>query len=538
MTSRKEIPAGPGVCVGVLFQGTAMRLVPGGLTVLIMLAVTLGSTAAVLGFPGRTTGLNAGDWAALRFTVMQAMISAAISAGIAIPAARALARCRFIGRGMLVALLGVPFILPVIVAVFGLLAIWGRAGPASALLGVFGLPPISIYGLPGVVLAHVFLNLPLATRLLLQGWMSIPAEHFRLTANLGMGSAEVWRTLEWPMLRAVLPGTFLVIFLLCVTSFAVVLTLGGGPRATTVELAIYQALRLDFDPGRAAALALVQVVLCLVAGALALGFARRAEFSPGFDTPPRRWDGRTALARGIDAGVIGFVALFLLLPLSAVILRGLPQLAALPDDLWRTLGTTLIIALPVAALSIAQALALAALLSRMAPGPARVIEAASVLGLAISPFVIGTGLFILLNPFINPFSMAIPVTIAINAVMALPFTLRILLPAFQRADEHYARLGASVGMGGWTLFRLALWPRLRRSAGFAAGLTAAMSVGDLGVITLFAPPDVSTLPLLMYRLMGSYQMDAAAGVALVLLVTALVIFAVLDRGGRLDDHIR
>jgi thiamine transport system permease protein len=44
------------------------------------------------------------------------------------------------------------------------------------------------------------------------------------------------------MLRAVLPGAVLLVFLLCMTSFAVALTLGGGPRATTVELAIYQAL--------------------------------------------------------------------------------------------------------------------------------------------------------------------------------------------------------------------------------------------------------------------------------------------------------
>ena len=35
------------------------------------------------------------------------------------------------------------------------------------------------------------------------------------------------------MLREVLPGAFVLVFLLCMTSFAVALTLGGGPRATT-----------------------------------------------------------------------------------------------------------------------------------------------------------------------------------------------------------------------------------------------------------------------------------------------------------------
>ena len=50
----------------------------------------------------------------------------------------------------------------------------------------------------------------------------------------------------------------MLVFLLCMTSFAVALTLGGGPRATTLELAIYQAVRFDFDLGRAAWLALIQ----------------------------------------------------------------------------------------------------------------------------------------------------------------------------------------------------------------------------------------------------------------------------------------
>ena len=41
-----------------------------------------------------------------------------------------------------------------------------------------------------------------------------------------------------------------------------------------------------------------------------------------------------------------------------------------------------------------------------------------------------------------------------------------------------------------------------------------------------------TLPLQMYRLMGSYQMDAAAGAALVLLALSLGIFWAFDKGGR------
>ena len=51
-------------------------------------------------------------------------------------------------------------------------------------------------------------------------------------------------------MRAALPGVAGLIFMLCMTSFTIVLTLGGGPAATTLEVAIYQSLRFDFDPAR------------------------------------------------------------------------------------------------------------------------------------------------------------------------------------------------------------------------------------------------------------------------------------------------
>ena len=66
-------------------------------------------------------------------------------------------------------------------------------------------------------------------------------------------------------MRAALPGVAGLVFMLCVTSFTIVLTLGGGPAATTLEVAIYQALRFDFDPARAVALTSGQIALTVAA---------------------------------------------------------------------------------------------------------------------------------------------------------------------------------------------------------------------------------------------------------------------------------
>jgi thiamine transport system permease protein len=82
------------------------------------------------------------------------------------------------------------------------------------------------------------------------------------------------------------------------------------------------------------------------------------------------------------------------------------------------------------------------------------------------------------------------------------------------------------------MWRIVMIPRLRPQIGFAAGLTAALSVGDLGVVALFADPDVATLPLQMYRLMGSYRTEAAAGAALILVTLAFGLFWICDAWGR------
>lgn len=494
--------------------------------------VTLGTLGAVLLQAGGGALISPADWAALRFTLTQAALSAVLSVAFAVPVARALARRSFAGRGLLITLLGAPFILPVIVAVMGLLAIFGRAGIINALLGSLGAAPVSIYGMAGVVLAHVFFNLPLAVRLILQGWLAIPAERFRLAASLGFGAAEMRRYLEWPMLRGVLPGIAVTIFLICLTSFAVALTLGGGPRATTIELAIYQAFRFEFDLGRAAMLAAFQLGICAIAAGLAVRLSLPAAFGAGLDAPLTRWDAAPGRARILDAVSIGAAALFLIAPISAVLIAGLPQLTDLPGAVWRAALLSLLVAGAATALALSLALPMALAVARLRRG--RVFEILGMLPLATSALVIGTGLFLIFHPFAAPGTLALPVTVLVNAVLALPFCLRALIPAARTMEADYGRLADSLALSGLARLRYLTLPRLRRPLGFAAGLTAALSMGDLGVIALFADPDLATLPLQLYRLMAAYRLADAAGAAVLLMMLSFTLFWLFDKGGRAD----
>lgn len=297
----------------------------------LIAAMTLG-TAAVVALNAGAALPGPADWAAVQFTVAQAALSAVLSGLLAVPVARALARRRFPGRALLITLMGAPFLLPVIVAILGLLAVFGRAGMVNDAFALIGLPRISIYGLHGVVLAHVFLNLPLATRMLLMGWQAIPAERFRLAQSLSLTPGAQFRHLEWPMLRATLPGAVLTVFTICLASFAVALTLGGGPKATTVELAIYQALRFDFAPERAATLAALQFALCLTALVAGWAVLRETGFGIGLGrrielASPRGW------RLWLDGLAIAMAAGFLILPLAVLVAKGVAGMTDLPGGI-------------------------------------------------------------------------------------------------------------------------------------------------------------------------------------------------------------
>ena len=495
----------------------------------LLAALVLG-TALTLAFRADQFMLRPAEWSALRFTVKQAALSALLSALLSIPLARALARRRFPGHGLVVTLLGAPFLLPVVVAVLGILSVYGKTGIVTQALTFFHLPTPTIFGLQGVLLTNVFFNLPLCTRILLNGWQSIPTERFRLAETLNLPATARFRHLELPMLRETLPGATVTVFLLCLTSFVVSLTFGGGPKATTLELAIYQALRFDFDLGRAALLACLQFGLCALTVTLTAHFIRQAGFGAGLDRalPIPATKG---LSFALDVVVIALALAFLMVPLAMVVRDGVPGLTRLPQPIWLAAVRSVIMALTSGLLALTGAL----ILTCAVAANTRciwLIEGAAMLPMAASGLVLGTGIFLLLQPFTAPQTLALPITILVNAAMALPILYRLLLPETRALNRDYARLSATLNLHGIPLLRYVTLPRLARPLGLGGGIAVALSMGDLGVVALFAGNDNATLPLMINRLAAAYRMQQAASAALLLVALSFALFALFDRGGR------
>lgn len=527
-----------------------MRLpaLAGGFSVLLLVAGFVG-VALVMLLAGRSDGLlqafsDPVVRSVLGFTLWQALLSTLIAVGLALPVVSALARQpSFPGRQWLIRLMAVPMGLPVLIGALGLIGIFGRNGLVNQVLLTLGVSqPVSIYGLSGILIAHVFFNLPLATRLMLSALERVPAEYWRSAASLGFSPLSTFRFIEWPVLARVIPGAAGLIFMLCVTSFTLVLLFGGGPAATTIEVAIYQALRFDFNPARAVSLAFVQITVtsCVLAALNLLPAASDTGASSGRGFV--RFDGKRPIVRLVDAFVLLSACLFLALPLGQVVVSGLQgDLAGLiAQPAFRQAAlTSLTVAGAAGLFATLSAYAIIAARSQLSNPhsgmlPARLfsvsLAGAASLVLLVPTSVLATGWFMALRPHGDIARFAPFIVIGINALMALPFAVRVLEPAFLEHRARTGRLSESIGLSAAQRLRLVDWPALRRPLLTALAFAMALSLGDLGAAALFGSENISTLPTLIYARMGSYRSNDADGLALILGLICLVLALIGAQG--------
>lgn len=448
-------------------------------------------------------------WHVVRFTFWQAFLSALISVFPAIWLARALYRRRFPGRDLLLRLCAMTLVLPVLVAVFGILSVYGKQGWLATLCGWLGVNySFSPYGLQGILLAHLFFNLPLATRLLLQTLENIPTEQRQLAAQLGMNDWQQFRFVEWPALRRQILPSGALVFMLCFASFATVLSLGGGPRATTIELAIYQALSYDYDLSRGALLALIQLGCCL--GLVVLS-QRLSQALPVGYTHAQHWRNPqdNFWQRGCDMLLIAAALLLLLPPLLAIIIDGANQTLVTvlqQQALWQALFISLRIAVCAGLLCILLTMMLLwssrELKLRQKNAWGQSLELSGMVILAMPGIVLATGFFLLLNDTTGLPQSPYSLVILTNALMAIPYALKLLENPMRDLAERYNPLCLSLDIRGYRRLRWIELKALKRPLAQALAFACVLSIGDFGVVALFGNEQFRTLPFISINRLG------------------------------------
>ena len=480
----------------------------------------------------------------LGWTTLQATVSTLLSVLIGCAIAWALShQQQFPGRGLLIALLSSALVLPTLVVVLGLVTVLGRNGWLNQLIEMlFSVEPDAwLYGFGGIVIAHCYFNASFAARALLTRFDAVPEEQHKLAKSLGLGTWQRFKLIEWPAIATGIPALATTIFLLCFTSFAIVLILGGSPKYNTLEVSIYEAIKLDFNLGRAVGLALAQLAICAILVALN---TTTNSFDRLISTKGRSFNSRrdSRTAQFIQQSTIALTGTAFLLPLFAIAYDGwLADLSVILQD--PRFITASLTSISVAVLSTAVVLLSSLALTichttlsvtqrlghaRWAQVSARFIRVSATLYLAVPALVLGFGFFLIARQYggANNYSAATALVTA-NVLMVLPFALVTLLPAAAKAANKYDRLASSLGVSGLSRWRLVESALLRNELIYVACIAFCMSLGDLGIIALFGSQDFATLPWLLYQKMGAYRTTEAAGIALFMLMLTLTVFLLL-----------
>lgn len=475
-------------------------------------------------------------WHVVRFTFWQAFLSALFSILPAIWLAKALFRRQFLGKILFLRLCAMSLVLPVLVALFGILTVYGRAGWIAQICEWIGIDyQFTPYGLQGILLAHIFFNMPLATRMLLQALESISPEQRQLASQLGMNGWQRFRFLELPYLwRQILP-TAALIFMLCFASFATVLALGGGPAATTVELAIYQALSYDYDLHRAALLALIQLSCCLglvlisqkLNGTLFVGHSQQMQWRDPSDP---------LFAKIADVFIITMAILFLVPPILAVITDGMnSQFIRVIQQpvLWQAFRTSLVIALGAGVVCVVLTMMLLwssrELRLRHFSRAGQAMEMSGLIILAMPGIVLATGFFLLLNNTIGLPESPYILVILTNALMAIPYALKVLENPMNDIASRYSLLCQSLNLHGVNRLRWIELRALKKPLSQALAFACVISIGDFGIVALFGNETFRTLPFYLYQQIGAYHTQDGAITAMILLLLCFSLFSLLER---------
>ena len=149
--------------------------------------------------------------------------------------------------------------------------------------------------------------------------------------------------------------------------------------------------------------------------------------------------------------------------------------------------------------------------------------------LVFSPVLISSGFFILFRQYLGILNPGLWIVILINAVFTIPLSYSLIKSSFYKIFFEQDFLSQSLGLRGLKRFILIEWPVIRIPIITAFVVTSIISTSDLVIISFFGTNNFSTLSLLMFRLMGSYQIQESQAVALLFLIYCFIYFVISYR---------
>lgn len=470
------------------------------------------------------------------FTLWQAAVSTLATLAVGLPAAYVFARFRFPGRGLLRALTLVPFVLPTLVVGTAFLALLGPSAPLG----------IDLSGSVWLILiAHVFYNYAIVVRGVGSAWEQIDPRLEEAARVLGAGRWRAFRSVTLPLLRPAIASASALVFLFSFTSFGVILIL-GDLRHTTLEVEIWRQTTAFLNLDLAAALAVLQLI---GVGIILFAYGRYQErravqirLRPAAETARSP---RTRGEKALVAGTLGFMAVFLGLPILVLVVRSLETPSGWSTANYANLATRdgggLFVA-PIEAVGNTLAIGTAAMLIALAVGllaaivvayvggrTGRTFDTLLMLPLGTSAVTIGFGFLVALDEPVDLRASLLLMPIA-HALVAIPFVVRATVPVMRAVQHRLREAAMTLGASPSRAWREVDLPLIARALLVGAAFAFAVSAGEFGATSLIVRPTSPTVPFAIFRLLsqpGSVTFGKAMALSVVLmLITAAAVFAI------------
>ena len=479
---------------------------------------------------------RSGTWDVVWFTLWQAVASTALTLVAGVGPAWAVSRFDFPGRRVLLGVLTAVFVLPTVVV-------------GAAMIAV--LPDSLDRSIWAILGAHVVFNLAVVVRTVGAVWERLPVDLDHAAATLGAGPWRVFRHVTLPLLRPAVAAACAIVFLFTFTSYGVIRVLGTTGRAT-IEVEVWRRATQLGDIGGASVLAMLQLAALAVMVAVSTRLQRRYASVLELTASPQRRRPR-GRERWWAMAAVGGATVVVVTPLLALVERSLRVDDGYSLRAWRSLGNTEIrpgLSLgidPVGALwrSVTTA-AWATLFAVVLGGLAivaisvlgrrgRLLDTGLMLPLGTSAVTIGFGMLITFDTPPVDWRASWWLVPVGQALVALPFVVRTGIGVVRSIDPDLGAAAATLGAPPVRAWATTTLPMLRRPLATAAGLAAAISLGEFGATSFLSRTGSDTLPVAIERLLGRtgrlFQAQAFALSAILAAATITIVVLVDLAGG-------
>jgi thiamine transport system permease protein len=359
-------------------------------------------------------------------------------------------------------------------------------------------PIFELYSMRTVWSAWVLIAIPFLTVSFTRAFRDLDPREDEMIRVLGANRIQALKRYVLPKLMPIIRSALLHQMWLYITSFSLVVILGGGPPNETLEVGVYTSVRLDqVNYTRALAYSVWQVVI-LIALRLWLKSAERRDLSQvGIEWPDSETQIRYRLSRGEWIGVL--FAVF-------VMVRAMLTISGLAEAFFVAVALSILVAV----------------LSMIYAGLVFYLKQPILaeLGAWLSPMVLALAWW-------KAYAFSIPtllICVLIQVVLFSPWIARVFFPVLKRARSAELEAIRTLGASRVRAYLLVEWPRIRAQVYWMMALVFGLSLSEVSTVILFSHGEFEPLAVWIQNQMSRFQFaQAFEGVLVLVSVSALIL---------------